>query len=246
MASHTQTRRGLRFLAHSRALTLGAGVAGAATLAVGATASLGGFTASITNTGDSVQSGSLLMQEQVTPTGGSTTTCLSTATGSSITTNANASCAANKFGALTNAIPGSSSFSNVVIQNQGSAPANSFTMGVGSCTATPTAPSGATATNVGSDTAGYCGKVDVTIEDDTGTPTCIYPAGAGACPALANTYTLSSLATWAPTATPKALTTPVAAGASRTYKFTVGLDATATNADQAMAATEPITFTFGS
>jgi hypothetical protein len=235
-----------RWLRERNRLALAAGLVGSAVLALTTTASLGGFTASITNTGDKAQSGSLLMQEQVTPTGGTTTTCLSTGTGAAIATNANAACAANKFGALTNAAPGGSSFSTVVITNQGSLPANTFSMGVGTCTATPTAPAGAIATNVGSDTAGFCGKMDVTIEDDTAAAACVYPAGAGACPALSNTYNLASLATFAPVATPVALTAPLAAGAGRTYKVTVGLDASATNADQAMAATQPITFNFGS
>ena len=221
-----------------------AGVIGMAALALGTTASLGGFTASITNTGDKVASGSLIMQEQVTPTGGTTTTCLSTAAGAAITTNANANCGANKFGALLNATPGASSFSNVVVTNQGSVAANSFTMGTGTCTATPTAPTGAAATNVGSD-ANFCNKVDVTIEDDTGTPTCVYPAGSGACPTPTNANNLSTLST-AYSTTPLALTAPVAAGAARTYKVTVMLDNSATNADQAIAATEPITFNFGS
>ena len=225
---------------------IAAGVVGSAVLALSTTASLGGFTASVTNTGDKAQSGSLIMQEQVTPTGGTTTTCLSTGTGTAITTNANTGCTANKFGALTNTAPGASSFSTVVITNQGSLPANTFSMGVGACTATPTAPPGATATNVGSDAAGFCGKMDVTIEDITGTPACVYPAGAGACPVLSNTFNLATLATFAPVATPVALTAPLAAGAARTYKVTVGLDASATNADQAMAATQPITFNFGS
>ena len=240
--------RTVRWFTNRSRLALTAGVVGAGALALGTTASMGGFTAAITNTGDSVQSGSLLMQEQVTPTGGTTTTCLSTASGSAITTNANLACGANKFGALTNAAPGASSFSTVVVTNQGSVTANTFTMGVGACTATPTAPTGATATNVGSDTAGFCGKLDVTIEDDTvnGTPACVYPAGAGACGALSNTYNLNTLTSFAPTATPKPLTAPVAAGAARTYKVSVGLDTTATNADQAMAAVEPITFNFGS
>jgi hypothetical protein len=227
-------------------MALAAGVLGSAVLALSTTASLGGFTASITNTGDKAQSGSLLMQEQVTPTGGTTTTCLSTGGGTAISTNANTACGANKFGALTNTVPGASSFSTVVVTNQGSVAANSFSMGVGNCVATPTAATGATATNVGSDTAGFCGKLDVTIEDNTGTPTCVYPAAAGACPALSNTYNLTTLAAFAPAATPVALTAPIAAGAARTYKVTVGLDTSATNADQAMAATEPITFTFGS
>ena len=235
-----------RWLRERNRMALAAGVLGSAVLALSTTASLGGFTASISNTGDKAQSGSLLMQEQVTPTGGTTTTCLSTGGGTAITTNANAACAANKFGALTNTVPGASSFSTVVVANQGSVAANSFSMGAGTCVATPTAPTGAIATNVGSDTAGFCGKMDITIEDDTATPTCVYPAAAGACPALSTTYNLTSLTTFAPAATPVALTAPVAAGGSRTYKVTVGLDTSATNADQAMAATQPITFTFGS
>jgi hypothetical protein len=235
-----------RWLRERNRLAPGAGVLGSAVLALSTTASLGGFTASISNTGDKVQSGSLLMQEQVTPSGGTTTTCLSTAGASAITTNANLACGANKFGALTNAIPGASSFSTVVVANQGSVVANSFSLGAAACVATPTAPTGATATNVGSDTAGFCGKMDITMEDDTATPTCVYPVAAGACPALSNTYNLTSLAAFAPVATPVALTAPLAAGASRTYKVLVGLDTSATNADQAMAATQPITFTFGS
>jgi hypothetical protein len=78
-------------------VVLAVGVIGVAVLALSTTASLGGFTASITNTGDKVATGSLLMQEETTPTGGATTTCLSTAGGAGITTNANAACVANKF-----------------------------------------------------------------------------------------------------------------------------------------------------
>jgi hypothetical protein len=238
----------LRWFKSRSRLALIAGALGAAALAVSTTASLGGFTASITNTGDKAQSGSLLMQEAVTPVGGTTTTCLSTVAAAPITTNANLGCTANKFGAMTNGAPGSTSNSVIVIANQGSLAANSFSIGVGACTATPTTPAGAIATNLGSDTAGFCGKVDVTIEDDTvsGTPACVYPAGTLACPAYSNAYNLTTLSSFAPAATPAALTAPVAAGAARTYKVIVGIDGSATNADQAMAATEPITFNFGS
>lgn len=248
-SSEGERRSSLSFLAGGR-LALVAGIAGAAALALGTTASLGGFTASITNTGNKVATGSLIMSEQVTPTGGTTTTCLSTAAGAGITANADSSCSANKFGALANAVPGDSSSSSVVIENQGSVSAKSLTMGSGSCTATPTAPAGATATNVGTDTAGFCGKVDITIEDDTNSsaPTCVYPAQAGACPAPGSTYTLATLASAYQT-NPLSLAMPAGgllAGASLTYKFTVELDPSATNADQAMAATMPITYTFGS
>ena len=238
------TKEILRWVSGRNRLALIAGAVGASALALGTTASLGGFTSTITNTGDKVATGSLIMQEQVTPTGGTTTTCLSTGNGVAITTNDNAACGANKFGALGNAVPGSTSYSTVVVANQGSVTANSFTLGTGACTATPTAGSGAISTNVGSDSA-FCGKVDVTIEDDTATPTCVYPTVAGVCPAPSNTYNLSTLSS-AYATSPLTLTAPVAAGASRTYKVSVTIDNSATNADQAMAATEPITFTFGS
>jgi len=226
---------------------LAAGSAAAAIMALGTAAGFGGFSASVTNTGDQVSSGSLIMSEKVTPRGGTTTTCLSTAAGAAITTNANSSCGANKFGALANAVPGSSSSSVVVIANQGSVRANSFTMSTGACTATPSAPAGAQAKNVGSDTAGFCSKVDLTIEDDTtsGSPACIYPARRGPCPSPSNAYNLATLSA-AYATTPLALSAPVNPGAARTYKFTVELDPSATNADQAMAATLPITFNFGS
>lgn len=240
------------WLSRRSGVTLLAGLAGAALLAAGTTASLGGFTASITNTGDNVATGSLIMQEQVTPSGtGTTTTCLSTAAGAAITTNADTNCAANKFGALTNAVPGSSATSSVVITNQGSATARSLALSTGACTATPTAPSGAVATNVGSDTAGYCGVVDVTIANQS-TGACVYgPAptgGSTGCGAPDSTYTLASLASAYGT-TPLSLTLPsggLTAGHAQTYLFTVEIDAAATNADQAMAATMPITYTFGS
>ena len=241
--------RSLRsWLANRSRLALIVGVLGAAAIALTTTSTLGGFTASITNTGDQANAGSLLMKEDVTPTGGTTTTCLSTASATAITGNANNACGANKFGAITNGVPGATSNSTVVVTNQGSVTANTFTMYAGGCTATPTAGVGAAATNVGSDTAGFCGKIDITIEDDTtaGSPKCVYPVSAAACAAPTSAKTLTTLTTDYPSATPVAFTGTVAAGAARTYKFTILFDSTMTNADQAMAATQPITFTFNS
>ena len=241
------TRSVFTWLANRSRLALLVGVVGAAALALTTTATLGGFTASITNTGDQANSGSLLMKEDVTPTGGTTSTCLSTGTGTAITGNANTACASNKFGAITNGAPGSTSNSSVVITNQGSLTASTFTMGTGTCSATPTAGLNAAATNVGSDTAGFCGKVDVTIEDQTtsGSPKCIYPVSATACATPTSANTLATLSS-AYSTTPLSLGGTVAAGAARTYKVTVLFDSTMTNADQAMAANEPITFTFNS
>lgn len=228
-------------------LALVAGLAGTAALALATTASLGGFTASITNNANTTGTGSLVMQEAVGS--GPTTTCLSTGTGTTgsntvNSSNANATCPGNKFGALSNAKPGDSNATNVVISNVGTITASSLTMSVGACTqAHNTANSN---TYFGSDT-GFCGKVDVTVEDDTvsGTPRCVFPAGAGACPALSSANTLTSLATSfaAPTSILPASTT-VAAGAARTYKVTAGIDSGADNSDQGLTATQPITFAF--
>jgi hypothetical protein len=230
---------------------LTAGALGAAALAVTTTATLGGFTASITNNADTASTGSLVLQEVVGGTNGAT--CLSTGTGSTgstvvNSTNANTSCPGNKFGALTNAAPGASNATSVVVTNVGTITASTLTMTAGACT-----QGNATGTTYhGSDSA-FCSKVDITIEDDTlGTTTatgarCVYPALATICPALSNTYNLSTYAT-AYTAATSILpaSTTVAAGAARTYSFNVGIDASAaTNADQGLSVSQPITFILG-
>ncbi len=223
---------------------LAAGLVGTAALALTTTAALGGFTASITNNANSASTGSLVMQEVV-----GTTTCLSTGTGTTTSatvnaTNANTTCPANKYGAQTSAVPGGTPVStNVVITDVGSVAASTLAMNVGGCVAT----SNPLTTYNGNDTSGFCSKVDVTIEDDTTTARCVYPAGAGACPTPSNTYNLTTLATaYGTAASILPASTTVAAGTSRTYKVTVGVDGTAaTNADQGLTATQPITFTFG-
>ena len=228
---------------------LAAGLVGTAALALTTTAALGGFTASITNNANAASTGSLVMKEVV---GAAQTTCLSTGTGIAGSntvnaTNANVTCPSNKFGGLVNAKPGDSNTTAVAISNVGSITANSLTMGVGTCV--PTTNTAVTTYN-GSDTAGFCGKVDVTIEDDTaGTGAaarCVYPAQTGACPALSTTYNLATLATaYATPASILPTSTPVLAGGIRNYVVNVGIDASATNADQGLTATQPITFTFG-
>jgi len=91
-------------------------------------------------------------------------------------------------------------------------------------------------------TQGFCGKVDVSIENDTtaGSPACVYPSGAGACPALSASHTLASLAGTL-SSTPLSLGS-LAAGVTDTLKFTVGLDSSATNSDQGLAASMPLTW----
>ena len=94
---------------------------------------------------------------------------------------------------------------------------------------------------VGADMAGFCGKVDVTIANTTSgaTDQCVYPALSGSCPSPSSAQTLASLSSQ--TLSTPALST-LAAGGSATYVITVQLDASATNADQGLTATIPLTW----
>ena len=68
---------------------------------------------------------------------------------------------------------------------------------------------------------------------------CVYPTLVGSCPAPSSADTLASLASQ--TFSTPALS-PLAAGGSATYVITVQLDAGATNADQGLTATIPLTW----
>lgn len=225
MSDSTSVRRRRRFAP----LIIAAGIAASLALGFATAGALSGFTASINNSTNTIGSGTLLMTE----TQGATT-CLSSASGTVTTANAGTCATINKFGGSTTIVPGTSYTSTVTIQNNGTAPANTFTLTPAGCATTPNG-----AVN-GSDTAGFCGKMDITIYDSTSAK-CVAPAGAGACPAIASTTTLASLGT-----TPIALATPLAAGASRTYTFTLQLDPSATNADQGLLASEALLWSFAS
>jgi hypothetical protein len=212
------------------AVTLGLAAAAVAAFAI--TPAFSGFTASINNTNNTVGTGTLLMSE----TQGATT-CLSSAAGTVTVANAGTCANINKFGGTTTAVPGTVYQSTVSIKNTGTIPASTFNLTPGDCV---TAANGAIN---GTDAAGFCGKVDVTIADITtaGTPNCVLPAAAGACATPSATTTLASMGT-----TPIALATPVAPGATRTYQFSVMVDNSATNAHQGLAANKPLTWAFAS
>src|ERR1700761_8881007 len=92
---------------HRRRITpvfLVAGLVGATVLALATTGVLSGFTASITNSTNTISTGTLLMQES-----GQSQTCLSTSATSQISTNAGVCATINKFGlANTLSVPSSS------------------------------------------------------------------------------------------------------------------------------------------
>ena len=222
----------------SRRSGLVAALVGVAALGLTAATTLGvtTFSAQVGGTG-SFQSGTLLLSKT-----NASGTCLSSSNSAgSITTNINAACAGSDLGAGTTNVPQVNQTSTVTLTNQGSiASAGGLVMTAGACSAVA-APFGSSALNPlssGSDTAGFCGKVDITIFNTT-TAKCVYPVAAGACPAPSSSNTLATLVS----ASPITLAAALAAGASVGLTVTTQLDASATNADQGLAANSVMTYT---
>lgn len=211
---------------------LGVSVLAVAGAVFATTPAISGFTASINNSTNTVGSGTLLLSENQ-----GATTCLSSAAGTVTAANAGTCATINKFGGnLISAPGGTPAVQSVTLKNNGTLPANSFTLTPAGCAQLANGAVNGTATD-------FCSKVNLTIADTTGTATCVFPAGAGACPTVSNSNTLTTLGT-----TPIALTTPLAAGASRTYTFTVQIDGGVgtTNAYQGLQATDALLWSIGS
>jgi len=236
----------MSYAKNTRKAGLAAALVAVGALGLTAAVTLAGFTATVTSPVNSYSSGTLLLSAQTN----ADTSCLSSGnTAGGITTNLNSTCLSNNLGGATSpgAAPGGTPTSNtVVLTNTGSLTAVAgLSLTVGGCTVSGNpVGSGANAASTGSDTAGFCGKVDVQIEDDTvaGTPSCLYGGTVGsACPAtMSNTYNLSSLAT----AGSLGLKTNFAPGLpnARHLKILVGLDTSAGNPDQGLTATLPMTW----
>jgi hypothetical protein len=210
-----------------------AGLLGTTMLAVTAGLSLGGFSAGITNPTNTYSSGTVVLRENA-----GATNCYSTGGGTTITATNTANCTTiDDLGAAVNQGPGTGTTTQVLnLTNLGTINGATFTVAPAACTAAAAAN---TTPYSGTDTAGFCGKVDVTIQNDTtGTPSCVYPAGAGACPALAATSTLATLG-----ASPALSLGALAAGATDKFTVKTQLDASATNSDQGLTATMPFTWT---
>jgi len=201
-----------------------------AVIALAATASytLGGFSAGIANSASTFSSATIQLEES-----NGATTCYSTGTGaggSVSASNTNGTCAINALVGTLDQVPAGTALTTTL----------TFT-NVGNHSATVAAAASDNGGYTGSDTAGFCGKVDVTVANTTvgATDKCVFPTQAAACPALSNTNTLAGLASSTFNAVP--LST-LAAGASATYVVNVQLDSTATNADQGLTATVPFTW----
>jgi hypothetical protein len=208
-----------------------------AVVALGATAgmTLGGFSATIDNPTNTFSSGTIQLEEGV-----AATSCFSTGTGSGGSVDAanTGDCTTeDDLGAALDQVPAGTPVSTTVtLTNVGNVGTTASELATGACTAAAAADDNA---YVGADTAGFCGEVDVHVANTTSGATdgCVYPTGA-TCPALSNTYTLATMASTNFTAP----MSPLAAGADATYVITVQLDTGATNADQGLTATIPLTW----
>jgi len=224
----------------SRRSGLIAALAGVAVLGMTATVTLGitTFSAQVGGTG-TFQTGTLLLSKT-----NASGTCLSSSNSAgSITSNINAACAGSDLGSGTTNVPQVNQTSTVTLTNQGSVnSASGLTLAAGACSAVgaPYAASVLNPLSSGSDTAGFCGKVDITIYSTTAGK-CLYPAAVGACPAPSSANTLVTLTS----ASPFTLATSLASGASVGLTITTQLDASATNADQGLAGNTTMTYALG-
>lgn len=223
-----------------RKLGIGGAAVMAATLGVTATFTLGGFSAGVgSNSASNFSSATVQLEE-----GNGSTTCFSTGTGSGGSvgsSNSNTSCAVNDLTGSLDQVPGGTALtSTITLTDVGNHTPSTASLTVGSCTVSSASDNG---TYEGSDTSGFCGKVDVTIANTTSSATdpCVYPTSTSACPGLSSTYTLTTLAA-AGSFSSTPLSIPAASGGTATYVISVQLDASATNADQGLEATLPFTW----
>jgi len=205
-------------------------------LSTTAMTSLAGFSAQIVNNSNTFSSGTMQLEESQ-----GSTNCFSTGSGSGGTVGTNsATCAINKLVGTLSQIPaGTPLTTTITMTNTGNVTASLESLVFSACTAAAASNAGG---YVGSDTAGFCGKVDFSVGI---TAKCLYPVNAAAaCPAtptssgtLAGAATLGSLTN--SSTVPMTLLAP---GATQAYTFTAMLDSSATNADQGLAASMTMTW----
>ena len=227
MSEHSAPRKRRRFAP----LLLIAGVASAIVLSLSMTNTFSAFTATIINSNNTAASGTIILQEVNTATGGSTCTSNDTTgtpnASNSISNNSFTCSTINKYGGGTTMVPSNAagttnvSTVNLTFKNNGTATASTFTLTPGACTVTPNG------TVNGTDLTGFCSHLIVTIT-------------------VGGTVVVSKVNATALAATP-AITLVVPNGATTVAAIvSVYLDSTSTNADQGLAASQPLTWTLGS
>jgi hypothetical protein len=209
-------------------LTILASLAVAGAVALTTMSALGAFNATITQNG-TFSAGSIVLKEV-----SGANTCYSTGgTNTPFTTNSSSCATIDTFGAPAGQLPGGApTVQTMTFTNVGTSPASTFTVTPGACAAAGTGSYYGNATS-----AEFCGKVDITIGN--GAAVCYYPAKAEACPALSNTYTLTTLNTNGAVTIGSGL----AAAASDTIVVDTKLDSSAENKDQGLQATQGFTWT---
>ncbi len=206
-------------------------------LSTTAMTSLAGFSAQIVNNSNTFSAGTMQLEESQ-----GATNCFSTGSGAGGTVSAtnSATCAINKLVGTLDQIPaGTPLTTTVTMKNTGNTTASLESLVFSACTGAAASDAGG---YVGSDTAGFCGKVDFNVGI---TGKCLYPANAAAsCPA-----TPTSSGTLAGAATLGTITNAsspgmvlLAPGATQAYTFTAMLDTSATNIDQGLAAAMTMTW----
>ncbi len=213
--------------------------AGLAVVALSTTAmtSLAGFSAQIVNNANTFSAGTMQLEESQ-----GVTNCFSTGSGlgGTVTSANSANCAINKLVGTLDQLPsGTPLTTTVTMKNTGNVTASLESLVFSACSA-------AAASNangyVGSDTTGFCGKVDFSVGI---AGKCLYPASATvACPSVPTSA--GTLAGAATLGTIDQNSSPgmvlLAPGASQAYTFTAMLDSSATNADQGLAASMTMTW----
>ncbi len=223
-------------LASRRWFPLAAAVLAVAALATTTAVSVAGFSAQIVGNANSFSSGTMQLKES-----DGTLSCYSTGSGAggSVSATNSATCAIDKLVGTLDQVPGGTPLTTTVtLTNVGSAAASLDSLVMGGCTVAPASDDNG---YVGTDTSGFCAKVDLSIGISG---KCIYPPNpSAACPGVpTNVGNLAAVAG----ATFNQQSTPplplLAAGASQAYTFTVMLDPSATNADQGLTASMTMTW----
>lgn len=207
-------------------LAVVAGVGATAALALSMTGTLSAFTAQITNSANTVGNGTLVMTETQS-VGQTTTTCNSTDT-NSVATNSATCSTINKYGGVTNLVPGGSSSATVTIANTGTAAASSFTLAPSACAQTG---------NVTGSATDLCSKLLLSVTKTVG----------GTTTTVVNNVSLDAFFAAnkiGGTAGPLSLGSVAANGGSQTFTFTVTLPAGTGNAYQGLAASQNLTWLF--
>ncbi|PZE24755.1 hypothetical protein [Curtobacterium sp. MCBD17_028] len=197
---------------------IGTGVLAAVLLAFSMSGTLSGFVASITNSGDTAVTGTLVMQESTT--GANAATCTST-DGGSVSTNTATCTSIDQFGGAA-MVPGDTVTTAMTITNTGSAAARTFTLTPGSCGQLANGSVNGTANDL-------CSQMTVVVKNTTANTTVF----SGTLAALGSTTTPFSLPA-------------VPGGSSTAFSFAVSLPSTLGNSYQGLQATVPLTWSYAS